>query len=84
MKSSLDIKKSDLFCIYCGNRMLIIRDKIREKFHVKDVYCCICNHVTPHVEERGVDQWNNKKSLKRGIFAYYFERYGFDFIPDSL
>ena len=43
---------SDLICPECGNIMTISRGKfnVREKYHIKDLYCIKCDKVTKHIE----------------------------------
>ena len=48
---------SDLICSECGNLFRIPRhaDKLKEKYHIKDIYCPVCKKVTKHVEVKNLD-----------------------------
>ena len=48
---------TDLICSNCGNIMTIPvkKGKVREKYHVKDMYCFRCNRETKFIELIDVD-----------------------------
>lgn len=48
---------SDLICSECGNTFTIPRftNNLREKYHIKDIYCINCRYVTKHIEVRNLD-----------------------------
>ena len=55
---------SDLICSECGQLMTIPRfkNRQREKYHIKDLYCVTCGKVTKFIEIR--DQNLCKKELE--------------------
>ena len=50
-------RQSSFICLKCLNMGIsgIQRNKQREKYHIKDLYCCICSCETKHVEVRSCD-----------------------------
>lgn len=60
---------SDLICPECGNIMTIARGKfeIREKYHIKDLYCIKCNKVTKHIELRQADMLKKELEFKNEL-----------------
>lgn len=48
---------SDFYCLNCGSRLTLSRktNSQREKYHIKDIFCCKCNDTTPHIEVRAND-----------------------------
>ena len=49
-----NMEKTDLVCTQCGTEFYIYRSKgrLREKGHIKDIWCYVCQEVTPHREEK--------------------------------
>ena len=52
-----NIVSSDLICKECGTKMVIPRHKnsMREKYHIKDIYCYNCDKATKHIEVYELD-----------------------------
>ena len=48
---------SDLICSDCGNKFSVPRSnsRLREKYHIKDIYCPNCERVTKHIEVYDLD-----------------------------
>ena len=48
---------SDLICSDCGSQITISRkiSGLREKYHIKDLYCVRCDKITKHIEVRNLD-----------------------------
>lgn len=65
---------SDFYCTKCGNKGVPIprRDsRIREKGHLKRLYCIYCKEVVNHVEIRACDTYSYedfKKDFETGKF----------------
>ena len=48
---------SDLICSECGNEFKIPRfsNNLRDKYHIKDLYCPFCKTKTKHIEVKNLD-----------------------------
>lgn len=53
---------SRFICIWCGKENLvgsgIQRQQIKEKYHIKNLFCINCNRKTPNVEVRNCDMYD--------------------------
>lgn len=65
---------SDFYCTKCGNKGVPIprRDsRVREKGHLKRLYCIYCKDVVNHVEIRAFDNYTYedfKQDFEEGKF----------------
>ena len=60
---------SDLICKECGTIMIIPRYKnsMREKYHIKDIYCYNCEKITKHIEVHELDILKRELEYKKEL-----------------
>lgn len=66
---------SDFYCLSCFTKVPLSRKKsrMREKEHLKNIYCYKCNKEINHFEVREFDRDFNLEELKRRVRAGEFE-----------
>jgi hypothetical protein len=58
MSNKVNYKLHDFYCTECGQKGIPLcrtSKNIREKFHIKDLYCINCKTITKHIETRFCD-----------------------------
>lgn len=60
---------SDLICSECGNEFKIPRrsNNLRERYHIKDLYCANCKKVTKHIEVKNLDIIKKELEFKENL-----------------
>jgi hypothetical protein len=68
----------DFYCCKCGRKGISLprTGRVREKFHIKDLYCIHCEEVTKHIEIRFCDdELEVLDKLKEVQLEYYGGNY---------
>ena len=60
---------SDFICSDCGNEFKIPRrsNNLRDKYHIKDLYCANCKKVTKHIEVKNLDIIKKELEFKNNL-----------------
>lgn len=69
-------KNSYFICLKCGEQNHVLdgiqRIKQREKYHIKDAYCCKCDCETKNVEIRYCDWYDDIKAKVPELHTEYY------------
>ena len=74
-------KKSRFICLRCLNINYVAdgiqRINQREKWHIKDLHCVICNNTTKNIEIRHCDWLEEIKERAEKLHKEYYGKVGY-------